>query len=41
MSFPQTSHTLIQRISTGGEDRDWRQFLDDYWGLRGPQKAPT
>lgn len=32
MSFPQTRYTLIQRISAGGDDRDWRQFLTDYWG---------
>jgi RNA polymerase sigma factor (sigma-70 family) len=32
MSFPQTRHTLIQRLAAGGDDRDWRQFLADYWG---------
>lgn len=32
MSFPQTRHTLIQRLSSGGDERDWSQFLADYWG---------
>lgn len=32
MSFPQTRHTLIQRIVKDGSDADWRQFLQDYWG---------
>ncbi len=31
MSFPQTRHTLIQRIVLDGSDTDWRQFLKDYW----------
>ncbi len=32
MAFPETRHTLIQRLATGGEPADWREFLDDYWG---------
>src|SRR5262245_3212426 len=32
MSFPQTRHTLIQRIVTRGDDQDWQAFLADYWG---------
>jgi RNA polymerase sigma factor (sigma-70 family) len=32
MAFPETRHTLIQRLAIGGEAADWRQFLDDYWG---------
>lgn len=32
MSFPNTRHTLIQRLASGGRDADWREFLDDYWG---------
>lgn len=32
MTFPQTRLTLIRRLSSGGSDTDWRQFLDDYWG---------
>ena len=32
MSFPQTRHTLIQRIASAGDDRDWGDFLADYWG---------
>lgn len=32
MSFPQTRHTLIERIAHGGDERDWEQFLADYWG---------
>jgi RNA polymerase sigma factor (sigma-70 family) len=32
MAFPETRHTLIQRLAIGGEPADWRQFLDDYWG---------
>lgn len=32
MGFPQTRHTLIQRIATGGDNADWREFLADYWG---------
>lgn len=32
MSFPQTRHTLIERIAQSGEERDWEQFLADYWG---------
>lgn len=31
MTFPQTRLTLIRRLSSGGSDADWRQFLDDYW----------
>jgi hypothetical protein len=32
MSFPQTRHTLIQRIADAGDGRDWGEFLADYWG---------
>lgn len=32
MSFPETRHTLIQRLATGGQDADWHEFMDDYWG---------
>jgi RNA polymerase sigma factor (sigma-70 family) len=31
MSFPQTSRTLIFRITAEGNERDWHQFLSDYW----------
>jgi RNA polymerase sigma factor (sigma-70 family) len=31
MSFPQTSQTLIRRITAQGNERDWHQFLNDYW----------
>jgi RNA polymerase sigma factor (sigma-70 family) len=31
MSFPETRLTLIQRIATGGDAGDWRQFFEDYW----------
>ena len=31
MSFPQTSNTLIFRVVNEGNERDWRQFLSDYW----------
>ncbi len=31
MSFPQTSQTLIRRIAAEGNERDWHQFLNDYW----------
>ncbi|HEY1602192.1 MAG TPA: sigma-70 family RNA polymerase sigma factor [Pirellulales bacterium] len=32
MAFPETRPTLIQRIVSTGDNADWRQFLDDYWG---------
>jgi RNA polymerase sigma factor (sigma-70 family) len=32
MAFPQTRHTLIQRLATTADDRDWQEFLADYWG---------
>jgi RNA polymerase sigma factor (sigma-70 family) len=32
MAFPQTRHTLIERLAHGGNERDWRDFLVDYWG---------
>ncbi|HLJ12530.1 MAG TPA: sigma-70 family RNA polymerase sigma factor [Planctomycetaceae bacterium] len=32
MAFPQTRHTLIERLADGGADADWREFLRDYWG---------
>ena len=31
MAFPQTRHTLIERLAHGGNDTDWRDFLVDYW----------
>ncbi len=31
MSFPETRHTLIRRIASGGDDSAWRELLDDYW----------
>jgi len=31
MSFPDTQATLILRLSRGGSDADWQQFLADYW----------
>jgi RNA polymerase sigma factor (sigma-70 family) len=31
MNFPQTSRTLIYRIAQDGHDRDWQQFMSDYW----------
>lgn len=31
MTFPETRLTLIRRLSGGGSDTDWRDFLDDYW----------
>jgi DNA-directed RNA polymerase specialized sigma24 family protein len=30
--FPNTRHTLIQRLAAGGNDSDWGSFLADYWG---------
>jgi len=32
MAFPQTRHTLIQRLATGGNNDDWQDFMADYWG---------
>jgi RNA polymerase sigma factor (sigma-70 family) len=32
MAFPETRHTLIERLALGGDERDWRDFLADYWG---------
>lgn len=32
MTFPQTRHTLIERIATNGAEKDWQLFLQDYWG---------
>ena len=32
MAFPDTRLTLIGRISSGGSEQDWQQFLRDYWG---------
>ncbi|WP_145450148.1 RNA polymerase sigma factor [Gimesia panareensis] len=31
MPFPETRHTLIQRIATTGNEDDWRTFMTDYW----------
>ena len=32
MGFPKTRHTLILRLASGGSERDWQDFLADYWG---------
>ncbi len=32
MTFPDTSLTLIERLTSGGSDDDWRWFFRDYWG---------
>jgi len=32
MSFPETRHTLIQRLAGGAHSDDWQAFLEDYWG---------
>ena len=32
MNFPETRHTLIQKIALGGDNAAWREFLADYWG---------
>jgi RNA polymerase sigma factor (sigma-70 family) len=32
MSFPNTQASLIIRLSQGGSETDWQQFLSDYWG---------
>jgi RNA polymerase sigma factor (sigma-70 family) len=32
MAFPQTRHSLIERLASGGDEADWRDFLEDYWG---------
>ncbi|MBU4271254.1 MAG: hypothetical protein KKE86_04830, partial [Planctomycetes bacterium] len=32
MGFPQTRLTLIQRLTSGGAEEDWQNFLKDYWG---------
>ncbi|HWC88220.1 MAG TPA: hypothetical protein VG433_01135, partial [Pirellulales bacterium] len=32
MGFPETRHSLVQRIVASGGETDWRQFLNDYWG---------
>lgn len=31
MAFPETRHTLIQRLVATGDEDDWRQFMEDYW----------
>lgn len=31
MAFPQTRHTLIQRLAICGSDIDWQDFFHDYW----------
>jgi DNA-directed RNA polymerase specialized sigma24 family protein len=31
MNFPQTRHTLIQRLVARNDESDWRAFLGDYW----------
>jgi RNA polymerase sigma factor (sigma-70 family) len=31
MSFPETHETLVYRVATKGSERDWYQFLSDYW----------
>jgi RNA polymerase sigma factor (sigma-70 family) len=32
MSFPNTRASLIIRLTQGGSEADWQQFLSDYWG---------
>lgn len=32
VGFPETRHTLIQRLVATSDGTDWRQFLSDYWG---------
>jgi RNA polymerase sigma factor (sigma-70 family) len=32
MSFPPTHSTLIRRIVSSGKEKDWQEFLADYWG---------
>jgi RNA polymerase sigma factor (sigma-70 family) len=32
MTFPITRRSLIQRLASGGDSADWRQFHLDYWG---------
>lgn len=32
MTFPDTQASLIIRLSGGGSETDWQQFLSDYWG---------
>lgn len=32
MTFPQTRLTLIRKIAATGSERDWQEFLADYWG---------
>ena len=29
--FPETRHTLIQRLATSGQETEWQQCLSDYW----------
>ena len=31
MAFSQTRQTLIHRIAAEGSQRDWHQFMGDYW----------
>lgn len=31
MAFPETQASLIVRLAAGGSERDWQQFLNDYW----------
>lgn len=32
MNFPETRHSLIQRLATEGDEEAWRHFTRDYWG---------
>jgi RNA polymerase sigma factor (sigma-70 family) len=32
MSFPQTRLTLVERLASESSEKDWREFLGDYWG---------
>jgi DNA-directed RNA polymerase specialized sigma24 family protein len=32
MSFPETRLTFIERLASGDNEDDWRDFLKDYWG---------
>jgi RNA polymerase sigma factor (sigma-70 family) len=32
MAFPQTRHSLIQRLVAAPTKGDWQEFVNDYWG---------
>ncbi|MAE66378.1 MAG: hypothetical protein CMJ18_19075 [Phycisphaeraceae bacterium] len=31
MAFPETRQTMIRRLVAEGQERDWHQFMSDYW----------